>query len=122
MNSPRKSTFWIWTVLAFLIFLASVVFLGSKLTAEETPITLPVFIGMFVMFFFLYFTSAYIWLARQTSWVRFGLTVILLLPVLILSIWLGLAKHDPIGPLVWLAPFLGIAVGLNLRVALGRVR
>jgi len=73
-------------------------------------------------FFLLYFSSAYQWLDRQTPRVRLGVTLILIAPTFLLSLWLGLSKRDPIAPLVWLAPFLGIAVGLNLRVALGRVR
>jgi hypothetical protein len=122
MSSPRKTSFWILAVLFSLIFLASVFFLAAKLTAVEAPWTLPVYIVVFLLFVLLYFTPAYLWLSRQTAWARFGVTLILLAPTLLLSIWLGLAEHDPIGPLVWFAPFLGIAVGMNLRVALGRVR
>jgi hypothetical protein len=121
MKSTRKQLFWIWTVLSCLIFLASVIFLGVKLTAEEAAVALPLFIAVFALFFFFYFTSASWWLARQKFFIRFCLTAILVTPTLLLSIWLGLVNHDPIGPLVWFAPFLGIACGLNLRVAVGRV-
>lgn len=122
MNAPGKTTFWIWTACASLIFLASVIFLAMKLTPSEAPWALPVYIAVFFLFFLLYFTSADRWLAGRTAWTRFLLTLILLAPILLLSFWLGLVKHDAISPLMWLAPFLGIAVGLNLRVALGKVR
>jgi hypothetical protein len=73
-------------------------------------------------FFLLYFSSAGLWLSRRKPWISFGLTVILFAPTLLLSIWLGLVEHNPIGPLVWLAPFLGIGAGVNLRVALGKAK
>jgi hypothetical protein len=122
MNPPRKFTFWIWTVLATLFFWGSVIFFGINLTHEEARIAVPVFIGMFVLFCLLYLTPAYLWLARQTSWVRFGLTVILVSPAAILSIWLGFVKHTPFSAVVWLAPFLGVAAGMSLQAALGKAK
>jgi hypothetical protein len=120
MNTPRKTAFWTWTIVSVLVFIGSVIFFAIKLAPSEDPVVLPIYGALFILFFLLYFTSVDQWLAGRRGSVRFALTTLLLAPALLLSIWLGLVERDPISPLVWFAPFLGIAAGLNLRAALGK--
>jgi hypothetical protein len=120
MDSPRKPLFWIFTVLAVLVFIAAALYLGLTLETGLAVIIVPVFIGIFLLFAAIYFTPAYLWFARLRFWKRLIATLILIAPVILLQVWLGIILNHREAGFLWFAPFTGIATGLNLRVALGK--
>ncbi len=116
MNPPRKPRFWIWTVFFGLAFIAGAVAIGLSVSAADAVFVLTVFIGIFLLTAGYYLSPAYPWPTRPGLARILGTILILILPAVLLHVWMAFVRDYRVAPLVWFAPFMGMGVGLNIRM------
>jgi hypothetical protein len=120
MDSPHKPLFWVWVLISFLAYIGGAVYLGSSLEGRNAAIALGVYIGTFLLLAFLYATPARRTFERPGIRSNLALILVFAAPTVILHIWLAFILENRAAPAVWLAPFMGLGTGLNIRTLLGK--
>jgi hypothetical protein len=116
MKPPRKPRFWIWTVFFALAFMAGAAGIGLSVSATDAVYVLPAFIGIFLLTAAFYLSPAYPRSTRPGLARLLGTILILVLPAVLLHVWMAFVRDYRVAPLVWFAPFMGMGVGLNIRM------
>jgi hypothetical protein len=121
MKSPSKLQIGILMVFFLLAFTAGAAVINIYISAADAAFVQPIYAGIFLLTAVFYLSPAYPWFSRAGLPRLIGLILILVVPALLLHIWMAFVRDYRVASLVWLAPFMGMGVGLNLRIMRGKV-
>jgi hypothetical protein len=116
MKSPSKTQLWIFTFFFLLAFAAGAAVMGLSTSAADAVFVLPIFAGIFLLTAVVYISPAYPWFIGAGFSRSIGLILLLVLPTFLLHVWMAFMRDYRVAPLAWMAPFMGMGVGLNIRM------